>query len=275
MAAGLTSVRFAIRKLFFQFFTFIKPAVRIHLILIRIRILLFNNLSFYKKILFGFWLLKAKSFSVDILSLRSGSVDLHIFEDLDPDSKNVADSTDPDPKHWKTKELQRTFFKTKYLKKFLIRIDDPELNGELESVPQVFSNSLSSLLPVLKPSQSTKDPSQEIAQGSETDQVITTSKSRSKVKKKVKSSSQVISFEDSISTPELGEEAIPESPFSPFSSQPTDDSFLFSRKQEEPEEDFSSVPSRNSRSPKRTDSFSSAGIQGVEIKWKFGLKSKL
>jgi len=161
------------------------------------------------------------------------------------------------------------------LKKFLIRIDDPELNGELESVPQVFSNSLSSLLPVLKPSQSTKDPSQEIAQGSETDQVITTSKSRSKVKKKVKSSSQVISFEDSISTPELGEEAIPESPFSPFSSQPTDDSFLFSRKQEEPEEDFSSVPSRNSRSPKRTDSFSSAGIQGVEIKWKFGLKSKL
>jgi len=43
--------------------------------------------------------LKAKSFSVDILSLRSGSVDLHIFEDLDPDSKNVADSTDPDPKH--------------------------------------------------------------------------------------------------------------------------------------------------------------------------------
>ena len=154
-----------------------------------------------------------------------------------------------------------------YLKKFLIRIDDPELNGELESVPQVFSNSLSSLLPVLKPSQPTKDPSQEIAQGSENDQVITTSKIRSKVKKKkLKSSSQVISFEDSISTPEQGEEAFPESPFSPFSSQPTDDSFLFGRKQEEPDDDFSSVPSREIRSPKRTDSFSSAGIQGVEIK---------
>ena len=79
------------------------------------------------------------------------------------------------------------------------RIDDPELNGDLESVPQVISNSLSSLLPVLKPSQSQKDPSLEIAQGSETDQVITTSKARFKVKKKLKSSSQVISFEDSIS----------------------------------------------------------------------------
>ena len=38
-------------------------------------------------------------FLVDILPLGSGSVDPHIFEDLDPDpgSQNLAD---PDPKHW-------------------------------------------------------------------------------------------------------------------------------------------------------------------------------
>ena len=40
-------------------------------------------------------------FLVNILPLGSGSVDLHIFEDLDPDpgSQNLADPTDPDPKH--------------------------------------------------------------------------------------------------------------------------------------------------------------------------------
>ena len=40
-------------------------------------------------------------FLVDILPLGSGSVDLRIFEDLDPDpgSQNLADPTDPDPKH--------------------------------------------------------------------------------------------------------------------------------------------------------------------------------
>jgi len=40
-------------------------------------------------------------FLVDILPLGSGSVDPHIFEDLDPDpgSQNLADPTDPDPKH--------------------------------------------------------------------------------------------------------------------------------------------------------------------------------
>ena len=39
---------------------------------------------------------------VDILPLGSGSVDPHIFADPDPDpgSQNLADPTDPDPKHW-------------------------------------------------------------------------------------------------------------------------------------------------------------------------------
>ena len=39
---------------------------------------------------------------VDILPLGSGSVDPHIFADPDPDpnSRNIVDPTDPDPKHW-------------------------------------------------------------------------------------------------------------------------------------------------------------------------------
>ena len=39
-------------------------------------------------------------FLVDIiLLLRSGSMDPHVFADSDPGSQNVADPTDPDPKH--------------------------------------------------------------------------------------------------------------------------------------------------------------------------------
>ena len=38
-------------------------------------------------------------FLVDILPLESGSVDPHIFADPDPGSQNLADQTDPDPKH--------------------------------------------------------------------------------------------------------------------------------------------------------------------------------
>ena len=49
------------------------------------------------------WVLGAKKcfsqFLVDILPLGSGSMDLHIFADLDPGSQNLADPTDPDPKH--------------------------------------------------------------------------------------------------------------------------------------------------------------------------------
>ena len=36
---------------------------------------------------------------VDILHLGSGAVDSHIFADPDPGSQNLADPTDPDPKH--------------------------------------------------------------------------------------------------------------------------------------------------------------------------------
>ena len=39
-------------------------------------------------------------FLVDILPLGSGSVDPHIFADPDPGSQNLADPTDPDPKHY-------------------------------------------------------------------------------------------------------------------------------------------------------------------------------
>ena len=38
-------------------------------------------------------------FLVDILPLRSGSVDPHIIADPDPGSQILADPTDPDPKH--------------------------------------------------------------------------------------------------------------------------------------------------------------------------------
>ena len=41
-------------------------------------------------------------FLVDILPLGSGSVDPHNFADPDPGSQNLADPTDPDPKHWLT-----------------------------------------------------------------------------------------------------------------------------------------------------------------------------
>ena len=40
-------------------------------------------------------------FLVDILPLGSGSVDPHSFADPDPGSQNLADPTDPDPKHCK------------------------------------------------------------------------------------------------------------------------------------------------------------------------------
>ena len=54
---------------------------------------LFNNLDlgFIKSNLFFL------QFLVDILPLGSGSVDPHIFPD--PGSQNLADPTDPDPKH--------------------------------------------------------------------------------------------------------------------------------------------------------------------------------
>ena len=38
-------------------------------------------------------------FLVNILPLGSGSVDPHIFADPDRGSQNLADPTDPDPKH--------------------------------------------------------------------------------------------------------------------------------------------------------------------------------
>ena len=52
-----------------------------------------SDLGFESKIFF-------LQFLFDILSLGSGSVDSHIFPDPDPGSQNLADPTDPDPKHW-------------------------------------------------------------------------------------------------------------------------------------------------------------------------------
>jgi len=59
------------------------------------------NLFFFKSSDLGFRSKVFMQFLVDILPLGSGSVDPHIFEDLDPDpgSQNLADPTDPDPKH--------------------------------------------------------------------------------------------------------------------------------------------------------------------------------
>jgi len=60
-------------------------------------------ISFFSKV--QIWGLREKKiflqFLVDILPLKSGSVDPHIFADPDPDpeSQNLADPTDPDPKH--------------------------------------------------------------------------------------------------------------------------------------------------------------------------------
>ena len=39
-------------------------------------------------------------FLVDILPLGSGSLDPHIFTDLDQGSQSLSDPMDPDPKHW-------------------------------------------------------------------------------------------------------------------------------------------------------------------------------
>jgi len=48
---------------------------------------------FFSKI--QIWVLGVKKFLVDILPLGSGSVDPHVFADLDPGSQNL---TDPNPK---------------------------------------------------------------------------------------------------------------------------------------------------------------------------------
>ena len=61
---------------------------------------------FFKSSEFGFRGEKVffLQFLVDILPLGSGSVDPHIFADPDPGSQNLADPTDPDPKHWLTQK---------------------------------------------------------------------------------------------------------------------------------------------------------------------------
>ena len=59
------------------------------------------------------WVLRLKffflQFLVDIFPLGSGSVDPHIFADPDQGSQNLADPTDPDPKHcfylWKDQQI--------------------------------------------------------------------------------------------------------------------------------------------------------------------------
>ena len=57
-------------------------------------------------------------FLVDILPLGSGSVDPHIFANLDPDpgSQNLADPTDPDPdpKHWIHGSASEKIFQPKH-----------------------------------------------------------------------------------------------------------------------------------------------------------------
>ena len=57
----------------------------------------FRNQEIFIISLFSYW---GFEFLVDILPLGSGYVDPHIFADPDPGSQNLADPTDPDPKHW-------------------------------------------------------------------------------------------------------------------------------------------------------------------------------
>ena len=56
---------------------------------------------FIQQVRFGFWWqIILVQFLVDILSLESGSEDLHVFTDPDPGRRNVADETDPNSLHW-------------------------------------------------------------------------------------------------------------------------------------------------------------------------------
>ena len=66
----------------------------------------FRNQEIYMISLFSIvqiWVLRVRilllQFLVDILPLGSGSVNPHIFADPDPGRQNLADPTDPDPKH--------------------------------------------------------------------------------------------------------------------------------------------------------------------------------
>jgi len=113
--------------------------------------------------------------------------------------------------------------------RFALKIDDPCLNSELEGVPQVL-NSFSSLLPSFKPQPTSAKSSQpQIAQDIEDEHVIKTTKVRSRVKKKkLKSAAQVVSFDEKLVCPaEVADEAVAVDIYSPFSTQSTDDSFLF------------------------------------------------
>ena len=67
----------------------------------------FRNQEIFKSSLFSIvqiWVLRVTfffmQFLVNTLPLRSGSMDPHIFADPDPGTENLADPTDPDPKHW-------------------------------------------------------------------------------------------------------------------------------------------------------------------------------
>jgi len=134
--------------------------------------------------------------------------------------------------------------------RFAIRIDDPALNGELEGVQQVhqvFSSSLSAFLPTRKPTTTFASSTSasashisnpEIASSAATapEQVITTGRVRAKAKvkkKRLRSCAQVVSFDDTLVQPvgEMAEEATtPTCLVSPFSTQSTDDSFLFAER---------------------------------------------
>jgi len=124
--------------------------------------------------------------------------------------------------------------------RFAIQIDDSNLNGETEKVPQALTNSISSIIPLFK-QEATSQPvmgsiEPELAQGSsQSKHVVIKNKVK---KKKLKLTSQVVSFEDkSTRSPEMAQEAYtspdPAStcPISPFSNQSTegDDSFLFNQ----------------------------------------------
>lgn len=83
--------------------------------------------------------------------------------------------------------------------RFALKVDNAELNGEEESIlSPTFAASISGFLPSLKPHQATssQDITPTIAAEATSDQVIDTSKVRTRKKKKARAPAQIVSFDD-------------------------------------------------------------------------------
>ena len=82
-------------------------------------------------------------FFVDILPIGSGSVDPHIFADPDPGGQNLANPTDPDPKH--CLEFRNLYLMNDVTKDCSI-LDNPVESTYIAAFVILFSKSLASSL---------------------------------------------------------------------------------------------------------------------------------